>query len=72
MSLRGTCPPSCRPRGGAGRAEVVDVGRHRVAREAGLSTKVHRGVPLHELPLGERLVSASLEGEVGEVVGGKA
>jgi hypothetical protein len=39
-----------RPRGSAGRAEVVDVGRHRVVREAGLSTGVHRGVPLHELP----------------------
>jgi hypothetical protein len=31
---------------------------------------VHRGVPLHELPPSERLGPASLEGKVGEVVGG--
>jgi hypothetical protein len=51
VSSRGPCSPSrCRPRGGTGRAEVVDVGHHRVVREAGLSTGVHRGVTLHELP----------------------
>jgi hypothetical protein len=51
MSSRGPCPLSRRrPRGGTGHAEVVDVGRHRVVREAGLSMGVHRGVPLHELP----------------------
>jgi hypothetical protein len=51
MLSRGLCPLSRhRPRGGAGCAEVVDVARHRVVREAGLSTGVHRGVPLHELP----------------------
>jgi hypothetical protein len=61
-----------RPRGGAGHAEVVDVGHHWVIREAGLSTGVHRGVPLHELPPGQRLFCASSEGEVGEVVGGEA
>jgi ribosomal protein S27E len=66
------CPQSLRrPRGGIGRAKVVDVGHHRVVREAGLSTGVHRGVPLHELPPGQRLIPASLEGEVGEVVGGE-
>jgi hypothetical protein len=44
-------PPSrCRPRGGADRAEVVDVGRRRVVWEARLSSGVHCGVPLHELP----------------------
>jgi hypothetical protein len=53
----------------AGRAQVVDVGRHRVVREAGLSMGVHRGTPLHELPPSKRLSSACLEGEVGEVVG---
>jgi hypothetical protein len=36
-----------------------------------LSTGVHRGVPLHELPPGYRFVSAGLEGEVGEVVRGE-
>jgi hypothetical protein len=36
-----------------------------------LSTGVHRGVPLHELPPAQRFVSAGLEGEVGEVVGGE-
>jgi hypothetical protein len=30
--------------------EVVDVGRHRVVLEAGLSMGVHRGVPFLELP----------------------
>jgi hypothetical protein len=50
MSSRGPCPPSRRrPRGGTGRAEVVDVGHHRVVQEAWLSTGVHRDVPLHEL-----------------------
>jgi hypothetical protein len=47
----GPRPPSHRrPRGGIGRAEVVDVGRHWVIREARLSMGVHHGVPLHELP----------------------
>jgi hypothetical protein len=47
----GLYPPGRRRvRGGAGRAQAVDVGRHRIVREAGLSTVVHRGVPLHELP----------------------
>jgi hypothetical protein len=32
---------------------------------------VHGGIPLHELPSGERLSYAGLEGEVGEVVGGE-
>jgi hypothetical protein len=36
-----------------------------------LSTGIHHGVPLHELPPGQRPVLASLEGEVGEVVGGE-
>jgi hypothetical protein len=36
-----------------------------------LSTGVHGGVPLHELPPGERLGSAFLEGKVGEVVCGE-
>jgi hypothetical protein len=71
--------PSCgpcslsrrRPQGSAASAEVVDVGRHRVVCEVGSSTRVHHGVPLHELPPGQRLVSASLEGEIGEVVGGE-
>jgi hypothetical protein len=72
MLSHGPCPPSCRrPRGGAGRAEVVDVGRHRVVREVGLSTGVHHGVPLHEFPLGQRLVPVILEGEVGKLVGGE-
>jgi hypothetical protein len=61
-------PEPSRPRGGVDRAEVVDVGRHRVIREAGLSTGVHCDVPLHELPPAQRSVSAGLEGEVGEVV----
>jgi hypothetical protein len=70
VASRGPCPPSRhRPRGSAGRAEAVDIGRHRVVREARLSTGVHCGVPLHELPLAQRFVSAVLEGEVGEVVG---
>jgi hypothetical protein len=48
---RGPCPLSRRrPRGGTGRVEVVDVGCHRVVREDGLSTGVHHGVTLHELP----------------------
>jgi hypothetical protein len=69
---RSLCPPSRRgPRGSAGRAEAVDVGRHRVVRVAGLSTGVHRCVPLHELPPTQRSISAALEGEVGEVVGGE-
>jgi hypothetical protein len=42
--------PSESSQTGAARAEVVDVGHHRVVREAGLSTGVHHGVPLHELP----------------------
>jgi hypothetical protein len=51
MMSRGSCPPSHRRhRGNTSRVEVVDVGRHRVVREAGLSLGVHRGVPLHELP----------------------
>jgi hypothetical protein len=50
--------------------QVVDVGCHRVVREAGLSTGVHRGVLLHELPTSKELSSACLEGKVGEVVGG--
>jgi hypothetical protein len=70
MSPRGSCPPShCRPRGGAGSAEVVDVGRHRVVWEAGLSTGVYHGVSLHELHPAQWFVSAGLEGKVGEVVG---
>jgi hypothetical protein len=32
---------------------------------------VRRGVSLHELSPGQRLLSTSLEGEVGEVVGGE-
>jgi hypothetical protein len=36
-----------------------------------MPTVVHGGVPLHELPSGERLGSTGLEGEVGEVVGGE-
>jgi hypothetical protein len=36
-----------------------------------MSTWVHSGVPLHELTPGERLISASLKGEVGEIVGGE-
>jgi hypothetical protein len=32
---------------------------------------VHCGVPLHELPPSQWLVPASLEGKVGEVVGGE-
>jgi hypothetical protein len=32
---------------------------------------VHRDVPLHELPPSQRLVPDSLEGKVGEVVGGE-
>jgi hypothetical protein len=69
---RGLCSPSHRrPRGSASRAEVVDVGRHRVVREAGLSMGGHRGVPLHELPPSQWLVLASLEGMVSEVVGGE-
>jgi hypothetical protein len=66
------CPLSRRrPRGSAGRVEAVDVGRHRVVREAGLSTGVHCGVPLRELPPAQRSISVGLEGEVGEVVGGE-
>jgi hypothetical protein len=72
VSSHGLCSPSRRrPKSGAGRVEVVDIGRHRVVWEAGLSTGVHCGVPLHELPPGQRLVSASLEGKVSEVVGGE-
>jgi hypothetical protein len=51
--------------------KAVNVGRHRVVCEAGLSTGVHCSVPLHELPPAQRSISAGLEGEVGEVVGGK-
>jgi hypothetical protein len=66
-------PPSRRrPRGSADRIEVVDVGCHQVVREVGLSTRVHCGVPLHELPPAQRFVSTGLEGEVGEVVGGES
>jgi hypothetical protein len=51
MLSRDSCPPSRRrSRVGADCVQVVDVGRHRVVREAGLSTGVHRGVSLHELP----------------------
>jgi hypothetical protein len=72
VTSRGPCPPSHRrPRGGAGRAEAVDIGRHQVVREAGLSTGVHCGVLLHELPPAQRFVSTGLEAEVGEVVGGE-
>jgi hypothetical protein len=72
MPSRGPRPSSRRrPRGGTGCAEVFDVGRHRVVRKARLSMGVHHGVSLHELPPGQRLVSASLEGKVGEVVGGE-
>jgi hypothetical protein len=47
----GRCPPDHRRAGGGvGRAQVVDIGRHRVVWEAGLSAGVHRGVPFHELP----------------------
>jgi hypothetical protein len=58
--------------GAAPVAQVVDVGRHRVVREAVLSTGVHCGVPLREIPPSKRLISACLEGKVGEVVGGEA
>jgi hypothetical protein len=72
VTSRGLCRPSrCRPRGSADRAEVVDVSRHRVVWEAGLSTGVHCGVPLHELPPAQQSISAGLEGEVIEVVGGE-
>jgi hypothetical protein len=68
--LCGPCPLSRRRPGGcAGRAKVVNVGRHRVVWEAGLSMGVHCGVPLHELPPPQRSASAGLEGEVGDVVG---
>jgi hypothetical protein len=51
MMSRGPFPLNRRrPRGSAGREDDVNVGRHRVVREAGLSTGVHCGVPLHELP----------------------
>jgi hypothetical protein len=33
--------------------------------------RVHCGVPLHEFPPTQRSVSAGLEGEVGEVIGGE-
>jgi hypothetical protein len=36
-----------------------------------LSTRVHCGVPLHEFSPAQRFVSAGLEGEVGEVIGGE-
>jgi hypothetical protein len=36
-----------------------------------LSTGVHGGITLHELPPGEWLGSAGLEGELSEVVGGE-
>jgi hypothetical protein len=52
-------------------ADHAEAGRHRVVREAGLSMGVHRGVPLHELPPAQWSVSAGLEGEVSEVVGGE-
>jgi hypothetical protein len=72
VASRGPCPPSrCRPRDNADRVEVVDIGRHWVIREAGLPTRVHCGVPLHELPPAQRFISAGLEGEVGEIVGGE-
>jgi hypothetical protein len=65
-------PPGCHgARGGVGRSQHVHVGRHRVVQKAWLSTGVHSSVPLHELPPGEWLGSASLEGEVGEVVRGE-
>jgi hypothetical protein len=68
----GPCPSSRRrPRGSADHAEVVDVGRHWIVREDGLSTGVHCDVPFHELRPAQRSVSASLEGEVGEVVRGE-
>jgi hypothetical protein len=68
----GSCPPGRRRSGGSAvLAKVVDVGHHRVVREAELSTGVHRGVPLHELPPSKWLGSAGLEGKVGEVVGGE-
>jgi hypothetical protein len=66
------CPPGpCGAEGGVGRSQRVHVGRHRVVREAWLSTSVHHGVPLHEFLPGEWLSFAGLEGEVGEVVGGE-
>jgi hypothetical protein len=54
--------------GSASRALIVDVGRHRVVWEAGLSTGVHCGVPILELPPSKWLGFACLKGEVGEVV----
>jgi hypothetical protein len=69
---RGQCFPGHRNAGGGiGRAQVVDVCRHRVVWEARLSTGIHGGVPLHKHPPSERLGSACLEGEVVEVVGGE-
>jgi hypothetical protein len=69
---RGRCPPGRRSAGGgAGHAQVVDVGRDRIVREAGLSTEVHGGVPLHELPPSKWLSSACLESEIGEVIAGE-
>jgi hypothetical protein len=72
VTLHSPCPLSrCRPRGCAGRVKTVNVGHHQIIREAGLSTGVYCGVPLHELPPAQRFVSAGLEGEVGEVLGGE-
>jgi hypothetical protein len=69
---RSQCPPErCRSGHGAGHMQLVDVGHHRVVQEARLSTGVRRGVLLHELPPNKGLGSTCLEGEVGEVVGGK-
>jgi hypothetical protein len=43
MLPRGRCPPGRRKaEGSAGCAQIIDVGRHRVVREAELSTWVHR------------------------------
>jgi hypothetical protein len=66
---RGPRPPSRhRPRGSTGRAETVDVGRHRVVQEAGLS-RGYIAVYCSMNSPAQRFVSAGLEGEVGEVVG---
>jgi hypothetical protein len=54
-----------------GRSQRIHIGRHWVIWEAWLSTGGHGGVPLHELALGKRLVSAGLKGEVDEVLGGE-
>jgi hypothetical protein len=72
MTSRGPCPPSRHtPRGYAGRAEAINIGRHRVDREARRPwgyIAVYRSMNSLQ-PSGPSLLA--WKGEVGEVIGGE-